>query len=104
MLPLDKHQLWITDDGCVYCIDHILFTERFAGRRATPADYAEHIELVGETLSCDLCEEAENDEERPANVYLLFGKNSASRLQRARAAHPSSGQTSQRGSEKGEKK
>lgn len=104
MSQLNKHQLWITDDGCVYCIDHIMFTERFSGRKATPEDYAKHLEYIGEPMTCDKCETSDNaDEERPANVYLLFGKNSASRIQRARAAHPASRQTTQRGFTKGEK-
>lgn len=104
MQPLDKHQLWITDDGCAYCIDHIVFTSKFNGRRATPQDYAGHIETTGQTLTCDECEARNHDEVGVGNVYLLFRKNSPDRIQRARDAHPSSGKTPQRSQQKEETK
>ena len=102
-MKLDKHQLWITDDGCVLCIDHVVFSVRFNGRRATPADYAEHIESKGFPMACDKCEKSDDDREGFGNVYLLFGKNSPDRLQRARDAHPSRGKAAFRFIEKEEK-
>lgn len=86
---LDKHQLWITSDNEVLCIDHIVFTDAFNGRRLTPADYADQIMETGTTFQCHQCERNDDDhQEGFGNVYLLFGKNNANGLHRSRANHP----------------
>lgn len=98
-----KTPLWLSNEGSIYCLDHIIFADDFEGKRATLKDYADHMRLFGSPMVCDDCEAKHDDKERFGNVHLLFGADNAFRLQRARAAHPAGGQTSQGISETGEK-
>jgi len=107
-MGLEKWQLWLVD-GVPLCVDHVLFSHGETGRRCTPEDYVEWFETYGRPMRCKECaglfsqlEGLGDDPERNGKLHFLFGKGRASRRERSRRAHPSSGETAWRTKEQGE--